>query len=335
MYKDAWDSFAREHGSFFSLIAWKELLEENFGYKSMYHLIFDSEGKIVGLMPLMEGRNLSLRKIGVSLPFVNYLDICCDDDNVINAVGEWIRKVVDTEKLDYIELRLKNEKAEILSTIPDESNYTFIMKLNGTEEEIMQRSTSDNRNHIRKCYKNNYFSVSYDKNNLDMFYKVFAKRQKQLGSPTFGIDFLKKVMDKLPENTFLLTVLENENKSVCGGMFLFGFGDTLYYQWGGSDIKYNSKYINNFMYWEAIKFGLNNGYKYLDFGRSPYDSGTFRFKKQWGTDIIPLKYCRFSSKPNVIIDSRKKYKKAIEVWKFAPNFVTNIVGKKLIKYVMP
>ncbi len=337
-YRDAWDAYARNHGSFFAQIVWKEILEESFGYKSMYHLIMNEEGKIAGIIPLLQGRNIMLKKTAVSLPFINYVDICCMDDNVIEAAGEWFRNIAsagNADNIEYIELRIKDQRAGLLNVLPDESNCTFIMPLDGSEDDIMGRSDTDNRNLIRKSYKNDFFTISYDKERLSDFYRIYSRRQKQLGSPAFSIDFLKKIMQKLPDNTLLITVIDREKKAVAGGMFIFCYEGTMFYQWGASLVEYNSKHINNYMYWEGMKYGISNGFKYFDFGRSPVNSGTYKFKKQWGAEEVPLQYCLFGKGRHSIPEERRKFQAASEIWKRLPGFITDGAGKVIIKYLMP
>lgn len=143
-------------------------------------------------------------------------------------------------------------------------------------------------------------------------------------------------MEKMKNNVTLLTVTDNENDSVIGGMFLFTFGDTVYYQWGGCLTEYNKKYVNNFMYWEAVKYGLKNEYKFLDLGRSALDSGTYKYKQQWGAIPMQLKYYRYSKAQKGLKPvSKEDVGMFISIWKMMPDIVTNTAGKILIKYVMP
>ena len=60
--------------------------------------------------------------------------------------------------------------------------------------------------------------------------------------------------------------------------------------WASSLREYFSLCPNNLLYWEMIRWGCKNGYQRFDFGRSSPDSGTYRFKKQWGAkeEAAPL-----------------------------------------------
>ena len=41
------------------------------------------------------------------------------------------------------------------------------------------------------------------------------------------------------------------------------------------------------LYWEVLKLAIDRHYRVFDFGRSSRDSGTFRFKQQWGAQAQP------------------------------------------------
>lgn len=86
------------------------------------------------------------------------------------------------------------------------------------------------------------------------------------------------------DNAFLLTIHDPSAGQVVGGMLLITSpgNATLYYPYGANLVEYNNKYLNNYMYWEAVRFGIHDGLKSLDLGRSQTGSGTYKYKEQWG-----------------------------------------------------
>lgn len=335
-YRSAWNNFLKEHGTIFHSIEWKEILEEAFRYKSRYFLAIDENNAVVGLVPLFICRNILLRRVGVLTPFANYLDICCIDGQAYSFIIDELTRIRGDLKLDYVEIRLKDQSIDEGEVFLDDSNYTFIIPLEGGEDVVFSSFSGNNRNHIRKALKNGWFSASLHENDLEGFYNVRRSVLKRLGSPLEDIAFFKAIRNRLGAKTKILTVTDNETGKVIGGMFLFLSGETVYYQWGGCYDGYNKKYVNNFMYWEAIKYAINSGYKYLDMGRSPVNSGTFRFKEQWGAQCTGLKYLRIGkNRGNEAGINHSKLKPVVGVWKVLPQFVTDFAGKRLIKYVIP
>ena len=336
--RDEWDQFALAKGTIFHRSAFRQILLSSFGYRCGYHAIVDKQKNICAIIPLIIGRNLWLKNVGISLPFVNYTDICADSEEALSFAMASILKLKDKYSLDYIEIRLKDQDLDSSAWRLNSNNYTFVLPLAGGEDKVLSLATSSCRNHVRKTYKNNWFTVSFDRSQLKEFYGVYVKRMKQLGSPAPDIRFFQSFFDYLPDNAFLLTVLDTGTGRVIGGMLLLisPGNETVYYPYGANLVEYNSKYLNNFMYWESVKFGIRNEMKYLDLGRSTIGSGTYKYKEQWGAEAQQLKYfvyngCKESSGPPV----RENLSIFVELWKEIPSLITDRVGTQLIKYLMP
>lgn len=336
--QEEWDRIASLHGTIFHSISFSQILIRSFGYRCIYHAIVDEMNRIHALIPLVAGRNLSFKKAAVSLPFVNYTDICAVSNDAQDFAFGAIQAIKERYNLDYVELRLKDQNPERSGWSANLLNYTFVLPLLEDEEQILALSSGSNRNHVRKVYKKDAFAVSFDGSHLIDFYQVYVRRMKQLGSPAPNIAFFKRFFELLPENSFLLTVLDKESHQVVGGMLLLASpgNSTLYYPYGANLSEYNNKYLNNFMYWEAVRFGIRSGLKHLDLGRSQEGSGTYKYKEQWGAKPVQLKYLVYTGDdegheaPN-----KESLSFFVEMWKKTPSFVTSPIGKRLIKYLMP
>lgn len=337
--KEEWDRFALRAGTVFHTSAFRELLLRSFGYQCLYHAVLDRQGALRAIIPLVAGRNLGLKKVAVSLPFINYADICADGEDALRFAVETIEALRGSRKLGYVEIRLKEQSVEGRPGWSlNRHNHTFVMPLAGGEEKVLALSSGSNRNHVRKAYKNDWFAVSFDIANLEPFYEVYVVRMKQLGSPSPDIAYFRRFFDCLPDRSHLLTVLDKQSGEVIGGMLLVTSpgNSTVYYPYGANRIEYNSKYVNNFMYWEAAKFGMREGYDYLDLGRSPTGSGTYTFKEKWGALPRPLEYAVYAggAKSGGPPD-KQSLSIFVDMWKSVPRFITDPAGKKLIRYIFP
>lgn len=336
--RDEWDRFAWANGTVFHTLSIRGILLDSFGYECHYKAIVDENNRIHAIIPLVAGRNLSLSKVGVSLPFLNYLDICADSQESFQfAVGS-LEELCRKHSWGYVELRLKNQTVDRPNWRVNVNNHTFVLPLDGGEEAVLALSTSSNRNHVRKVYKQDWFDVSFDSVHLKAFYRVYVQRMKQLGSPAPDIRFFERFLFDLPDHASLMTVLDKRTRKVVGGMLLLASpgNGTLYYPYGATLVEYNQKYVNNYMYWEAVKHGMSRGLRFLDLGRSQTGSGTYKYKLQWGARPEQLSYYTFGDGSGAAGGPDKQsLSLAVSLWKVAPTFITNIVGKKLIKYVMP
>ena len=90
------------------------------------------------------------------------------------------------------------------------------------------------------------------------------------------------------------------------------------------------------LYWEAIQFGIQQGMKTFDFGRSTPGEGTYRFKTQWGAKPHPLVWEYWTKDgaplPN-ISPSNVKFSLAIKLWKKLPLSVANLVGPPIVRSI--
>ena len=88
------------------------------------------------------------------------------------------------------------------------------------------------------------------------------------------------------------------------------------------------------MYWEVLKFAIDLGIDVFDFGRSSIDSGTFRFKRQWGAQPKQL-YWHYWLNKNVQLPSlnpsNPKYALMINLWKKMPVILTKYIGPPIVK----
>lgn len=338
---EEWDRLASSRGSVFHTTGFRQILLESFGYQCAYQALVES-GRICGLVPLVIGRNLTLKRVAVSLPFVNQVDICAENETLSQQVLTQIPLLLRQLAVDRLQIRLKDQDVDRSQWGVSLANHTFLLSLRQNEEQTLAQASASCRNHVRKTYRNNWFAVSFDPARLTEFYPVYVRRMKQLGSPAPALDYFSRFFTYLPDQSTLLTVLDRQSGRVVGGMLLLtSLGDqTLYYPYGANLVEYNHHYLNNFMYWEAVKHGMRSGMKQLDLGRSQTDSGTYHFKSQWGAEPVQLKYLEqggavgeSGERPGK--SQREQLNGLIELWKQLPRFVTDPLGERVIKYLLP
>ncbi|MDU4960696.1 MAG: GNAT family N-acetyltransferase [Sporomusaceae bacterium] len=331
-----WDRLAAAAGSIYHTTAFRRILLESFGYRCLYHAVLDRDERVCALLPLVEGRNLGLRRAAVSLPFVNYLDICAVSGAARRFAQTSLPALCAQRRLAYLEMRLKDQDWDEPGWQAAADQYSFSLPLAADEEQVLALSTAGNRNHVRKVYRNNWFAVSFDPGHLEAFYRVYVRRMKQLGSPAPALAFFERFFQYLPDAARLLSVLDRDSGRVVGGMLLLlSPGDqTLYYPYGANAVEYNAKYLNNFMYWEAVRLGIRCGLRRLDLGRSPAGSGTYAYKRQWGAEPCQLRYLLYSES-GYAPPGRSRFDLAVKLWRAAPAFITGRAGPRLIRYVLP
>lgn len=338
-YRTRWNAFARAHGTVFHSLEWKEALEETFGYRDLYSVVVDDRDTLVGLLPLFAVRNLSLRRVAVSVPFAAHVDICCAGSGVRQFLLEQLPALLRRDGLGRVELRLSDPVPLEAPASLNTDNFTFRLALGADDDSLLARASPDVRRRARLAYVEKRFTSSSDWGRLEEFYQIYRKRQRELGSPAPGIALFQRIRDKLPENITLLTVLDADVGRVLGGMFLLADRDTVYYLWGAAERAYNRHHINHFMYLEATALARRQGYLFLDMGRSPKGpphAGSYSFKVQFGAEPVQLHYYRIGdSMAARWHNEQERLRPFIALWQHLPVSVTDLVGKQLIKYVAP
>jgi FemAB-related protein (PEP-CTERM system-associated) len=330
--KVLWDEYVQrsKEATFFHLTGWKRAMERAFGYRSFY-LLAEAQGQIKGILPLFLTRNLSLHKALISIPHAAYGGICADDRDTENLLLEEAKKLAKQERVDYLELRNIQLKH---SDLPTKDLYvTFQQELDPDPEKNMENIYRKTRTMIRQGIKNNLKS-EIGRDYLKEFYHIFASSYHNLGSPVYPLRLFKILLEEFPETCKIL-VVKHEGKILSGVMTFFFKDQVLPYYGGALKEAYDLK-VNNFMYWELMKYGSEQGYKIFDFGRSKKGSGSFDFKKHWGMTPQQLHYQYYLNRSPQIPDINPlnpKYQKKIGLWKKLPLSLTKAIGPWIVKYI--
>ena len=155
---------------------------------------------------------------------------------------------------------------------------------------------------------------------------------RDLGTPVYSKTFFSNILHSFPEHCQIVIVYM-ETKPVAAA-FLLGYNDTLQIPWASTISDVNHLSMNMLLYWEVLKFAIENRYHYFDFGRSSKNSGTYRFKQQWGAKPKQL-YWHYWLAENTELPrlnpDNPKYALAINTWKRIPVFITRLIGPPIVR----
>jgi hypothetical protein len=92
------------------------------------------------------------------------------------------------------------------------------------------------------------------------------------------------------------------------------------------------------MYWETIRAACAERFERFDFGRSSRDSGTYRFKRQWGAVDSPLYWYTVPIGRGQVPPRSNGVSRTAAclagLWQFLPLTVTRHVGPHVRKYLI-
>ena len=322
----AWDEYVYRcpEASHCHLSGWGRVIERSYGHRSFY-LWARENREIKGILPLIRMRSLLRRRSLVSLPFLDDGGICTTDEQIRAQLYEAALRLFEEQKADVLDLR--HRSGNNLDIPVHGSKVVLILELADNPEAMWKRFDAKLRNQIRKAIKSGLTAAWSGMEGLPDFYEVFAANMRDLGSPVHSRQFFAAILEEFAESAKLMLV--RKGNQTIGGAVCLSFRDALIVPWASSHRAYFSLCPNNLLYWEMIRWGCEHGYRRFDFGRSSPQSGTYHFKKQWGTIEEPLHWQCLSRKPGQAATPHAddtKYQWLIQTWSRLPLALTKVVG---------
>src|SRR5690606_16769085 len=126
--------------------------------------------------------------------------------------------------------------------------------------------------------------------------------------------------------------VEREDVPVAAGCGFLWDGE-FEITWAGALREHSRAAPNMLLYWALMEESVRRGAHTFNFGRCSPDSGTHRFKKQWGTEDRALPWAQWSASGVVATPNpdSAKFRLATRVWQKLPVGATNLVGPLLAR----
>jgi FemAB-related protein (PEP-CTERM system-associated) len=276
----AWDAYVRSNGSshFGQLCAWKTLTERAYAVPAHYWLA-EEAGRLRGVLPLF------LKRGGTPQLFSAPGGLLADDETVAAALLAPARELVRRERLAWLELRDQHHAWPGLAT--NDEHLTMVLELAPDADAQWAAFDAKLRNQVRKGEKSG-FERRWGHANAGLFHRVLLENMRDLGTPIRGEGYYRLALELLGEAADVLVIVHDGEPA--GAMFTVAHRDTFMDPWASSLRRHFVRNPNQVLYWEAITRAIGLGLRRFDFGRSQWNSPTFRFKEQWGAKAVPLSY---------------------------------------------
>lgn len=326
----AWDEYVRHHPrtSPYHLLFWRDLIKRCFGHESHYLIATNGRNDIQGCLPLIELRSRLFGHFLVSMPYFNYGGALGDSESIEQALMEEAARLAGNAGAAHVEFRDTTPRAGDWPVREDKVNMH--LALPDSEDELWRRIGSKVRAQVRRPGEAARARAGGEEL-LDDFYTVFARNMRDLGTPVYSRDLFRSILRGHAQSSIVAIYLDDV--PVAAG-FLVGGGDRLEIPWASSLREHNRLGVNMLLYWEVLKRAVEQGYRTFDFGRSSRDSGTYRFKKQWGAEPVQLHWHYWlrggGDLPSLSPDN-PKYRLAIAAWQRLPVAVANLLGPRIVK----
>jgi len=320
---------------------WLKVLRESLGHRTMAVIaredsLISEPGAVVGYLPLALVSSHLFGVYLVSLPYLNRAGAVAVDTKVRDALIDAAAELADQFKAQYLELRHQGAGVEHVSITQNRDDKVHMrMAMPNDSESLWSGYNAKVRNQVRKGDKAGLTIEFGSADLLEGFYSVFCTNMRDLGTPVYPRRLFGSVLDTFKGGAELALV-SHEGKPVAGALLLHTpVGGTVESSVPSASSLREAKQTNAnmWMYHELLKRAVSRGATTFDFGRSTPDSGTYRFKKQWGA--VPSRatwqYYLRSGEVSAVRPDNPKFRRRIATWQKLPVWVTRLVGPTIVK----
>lgn len=326
----AWDAYvrAREHAAVYHLAGWRNVIKSVFG-RDTHYLLAERDGRICGVLPMVRLKSLAFGDFLVSMPYVNYGGVLADDPLACAELLDAAASLAGRLGVDHVELRHLVDCAEWPKR---DDKVSMHLELCGNADALWKQLGSKRRAQIKRSTKEGARAEIGGLELVDDFYAVFSVKYRDLGTPVYPMSWFVAVLQAFPDLTRIFIVRVG-GRPVAASLVI-GFNGILEVPWAATLREADRYAVNMYLYWSMLKFAEDGGYQFFDFGRSTRDSGTYRFKKQWGAEPVQHYWHYWlhdSGDIPVLNPSNPKAAAAVALWKRLPVWMANRLGPHIVK----
>ena len=325
-----WDTFIQScpHATFFHRAGWQKIISEVFRHQT-YFLYAESDGQLLGVLPLAHVNSLLFGNSLVGLPFAVYGGVAALNEDAAQRLEAEAQNIARKLGVDHLELR---NVAPRHADWPTQDLYvTFRRDIDASEEANMLAIPRKQRAMVRKGVKNGL--VSHLDTDVSRFFALYADNVHRHGTPAMPKRYFQALLQEFGDDCEVLTVTSADGRPLSS-VLSFYFRDEVLPYYAGDDESARDLAANDFKYWELMRRACARGLKVFDYGRSKQGTGSFAFKKNWGFVPTPLHYEYCLYKRDAIPQnnpSNAKYKLMIETWRRMPIGLANWLGPFIVR----
>src|SRR5205807_76154 len=263
----------------FHLFGWKGVIESALGHECPYLESRGADGALLGVLPLVRVRSLLFGHYLVSMPFLNYGGPLGDEPGT-RAVVAAAMAMADRDGVKLLELRSRVERPLDLSV--SHRKITVVLDVPPADvgpEALWRALPAKVRSQVRRPEKEGV-TVRFGADQVPAFYDVFARHMRDLGTPVLSRAWFEAIAATFPD-VWLGCAYAGDRAIAAGAGFRWG--DEFEMTWASSLREFNPIAPNMLLYWKFMERCGQQGVRVFNFGRCTPDSGTHRFKRQWGS----------------------------------------------------
>ena len=328
-----WDRFAVPQPGFthFHQFGWKSILEDVFGHQCLYFVARGDDGSLAAILPLVRVKSVLFGHYLVSMPFLNYGGPLGSGEGIGVLVGE---ATGEARRSGARLLELRSRTPLSLELPVSHRKITVVLDLPSDQEVLFRSFSSKLRSQIRRPAKEGV-TVRFGSDQVEPFYEVFSCHMRDLGTPTLPRRFFQAIADRFPVESWFGCAWLGEEPVACGAGFRWG--DEFEMTWASALAKYNRIAPNMMLYWAFMERAIAARVQLFNFGRCNPDSGTHRFKRQWGSRDEALWWYQWASggatDAGTPSPDQGKYAWGPRLWRHLPLGLSRVLGPWIVKSI--
>ena len=304
------------------------MIQRTLGHECIYLEARDEAGALVGALPLVHVRSLLFGRYFVSMPFVSYGGPL-GSHAALGALATGAIAEAERSGSKLLELRSRVEQPVHLPV--SHRKITVLLDLpSANAEELFNRLPAKLRSQVRRPQKEGV-DVRFGPDQLEPFYRVFARHMRDLGTPVQSRRLFEAIAAVFPHDvSFACAYLaERPIAAACG----LRWADEFEITWASALREFNALAPNMLVYWRLMERCIAEGVRTFNFGRCSPDSGTHRFKRQWGGRDEPLWWYQWSPGGTATTPSKDEgaYAWGPRIWRRLPLGIANLLGPLVVR----
>ncbi len=329
---EEWDAFVvRQPGyTHFHRYGWKRIMERVFGHETKYLAVRDGDS-LAAVLPLVRVRSRLFGHYLVSMPFLNYGGPLGTNDGVATVVRA-ASDEAGRSKARLLELRCRVPMPVDLAV--SHRKITVMLDLPDDPDALLKQLGSKLRSQVRRPSKEGV-TVRFGPDQVEPFYEVFSRHMRDLGTPSLPRRFFQAIASAFPEDAWFGCAWLDAEPVACGAGFQWG--DEFEMTWASSLARFNRLAPNMLLYWSFMERAIAAGIRRFNFGRCTPDSGTHRFKRQWGSRDEPLYWYQWtpegSTGASTPSPDQGKYAWGPRLWRHLPLGMARRLGPWIVKSI--
>ena len=327
-----WDAFVRfaAGGTHCHLWGWKPVIERVLGHACIYLAARDPDGRLAGVLPLVRVSSRFFGSYLVSMPFLNSGGPLGSDA----AVQSLVARAIELARSDGVELVELRSRTPLPVELPvSHRKITVVLDVvPGQPERVWEGLRAKVRSQVRRPQKEG-IEVRFGLDQVDSFFRVFSQHMRDLGTPTQPRRLFAALADMFPADVwFGCAYLRGRPVAAgCG----FQWGREFEMTWAAALGQYNAIAANMLLYWAFIERAAQRGLAVFNFGRCSPESGTHRFKLQWGARNVPLWWYQHVAGRRAATPSPddRAFAWGPRMWKRLPLPIANMLGPRVVRLI--